>query len=79
MILLAAYGSCVLTASVSRVSVDTLGRYIDRYSADMSVDIVALSTNKEALAVYHTVITHHDHLRTLRKCRSVVYECSVAR
>ena len=62
MILLAAYGSCVLTASVSRVSVDTLGRYMDRYSADMSVDIAALSTNKEALAVYYTVITHEDNV-----------------
>ena len=31
-------GSCVLKASVDRVSVDTLGRYVDRQSADMSTD-----------------------------------------
>ena len=31
-------GSCVLKASVDRVSVDTLGRYVDRQSADMSAD-----------------------------------------
>ena len=49
-------------ASVSRVSVDTLGRYMDRYSADMSVGIAALSTNKEALAVYYTVITHEENV-----------------
>ena len=32
------FGSCVLNASVDRVSVDTLGRYVDRQSADMSTD-----------------------------------------
>ena len=32
------FGSCVLKASVDRVSVDTLGRYVDRQSADMSTD-----------------------------------------
>ena len=31
-------GSCVLKASVDRVSVDTLGRYVDRQSADMSTE-----------------------------------------
>ena len=31
-------GSCVLKTSVDRVSVDTLGRYVDRQSADMSTD-----------------------------------------
>ena len=31
-------GSCVLKASVDRVSVDTLGRYVDRQSADVSTD-----------------------------------------
>ena len=31
-------GSGVLKASVDRVSVDTLGRYIDRYSADVSAE-----------------------------------------
>ena len=31
-------GSCVLKASVNRVSVDTLGRYVDRQSPDMSTD-----------------------------------------
>ena len=31
-------GSCVLKASVDRVSVDTLGRYVDRQSADISTD-----------------------------------------
>ena len=32
------FGSCVLKASVDRVSVDTLGRYVDRQSADMSTE-----------------------------------------
>ena len=31
-------GSCALKASVDRVSVDTLGRYVERQSADMSSD-----------------------------------------
>ena len=31
-------GSCVLKASVDRVSVDTIGRYGDRHSADISTD-----------------------------------------
>ena len=31
-------GSCVLKTSVDRVSVDTLGRYVDRQSADMSTE-----------------------------------------
>ena len=31
-------GSCVLKASVDRVSVDTLDRYVDRQSADMSTE-----------------------------------------
>ena len=31
-------GSCVLKASVDRVSVDTIGRYADRQSADISTD-----------------------------------------
>ena len=31
-------GSCVLKASVDRVSVDTLGRYVDRQSVDMSTE-----------------------------------------
>ena len=31
-------GSCVLKASVGRVSVDTIGRYGDRHSADMSAE-----------------------------------------
>ena len=31
-------GSCVLKASVDRVSVDTIGRYGDRHSADMSAE-----------------------------------------
>ena len=31
-------GSCVLKASVGRVSVDTIGRYGDRHSADISTD-----------------------------------------
>ena len=31
-------GSCVLKASVDRVSVDTIGRYSDRHSADTSTD-----------------------------------------
>ena len=32
------FGSCVLKASVDRVSVDTLGRYVDRQSVDMSTE-----------------------------------------
>ena len=32
------YGSCVLKASVDRVSVATIGRYGDRHSADISTD-----------------------------------------
>ena len=32
------FGSCVLKASVDRVSVDTIGRYGDRHSADISTD-----------------------------------------
>ena len=32
------YGSCVLKASVDRVSVDTLGRHVGRVSADISTD-----------------------------------------
>ena len=32
------FGSCVLKASVDRVSVDTLGRYVNRQSADMSTE-----------------------------------------
>ena len=32
------FGSCVLKASVDRVSVDTIGRYVDRHSADISTD-----------------------------------------
>ena len=31
-------GSCVLKASVGRVSVDTIGRYGDRHSVDISTD-----------------------------------------
>ena len=31
-------GSCVLKASVDRVSVDTIGRYGDQHSADMSAE-----------------------------------------
>ena len=31
-------GSCVLKASVDRVSVDTIGRYGDRHSADISTN-----------------------------------------
>ena len=31
-------GSCVLRASAGRVSVDTIGRYGDRHSADISTD-----------------------------------------
>ena len=31
-------GSCVLKASVDRVSVDTIGQYVDRHSADISAD-----------------------------------------
>ena len=31
-------GSCVLKASVDQVSVDTLGRYVDRQSVDMSTE-----------------------------------------
>ena len=32
------FGSCVLRASVGRVSVDTINRYGDRHSADISTD-----------------------------------------
>ena len=35
-------GSCVLKASVDRVSVDTIGRYSDRHSADMSAECRSL-------------------------------------
>ena len=31
-------GSCVLKASVGRMSVNTIGRYGDRHSADISTD-----------------------------------------
>ena len=35
-------GSCVLKASVDRVSVDTIGQYIDRQSADISKDTLQI-------------------------------------
>ena len=36
------FGSCVLKASVDRVSVDTIDRYADRQSADISTDTRAI-------------------------------------
>ena len=36
------FGSCVLKASVDRVSVDTIGRYVDQQSADISTDPQAI-------------------------------------
>ena len=32
------FGSCVLKASVGRVSVDNIGRYVDQHSANISTD-----------------------------------------
>ena len=42
----------------------------------LSTEVVEL-TNKEALAVYYTVIKHDRHLRTRGKCRKHEQQASV--
>ena len=64
-------GSCVLKASVDRVSVDTLGRYVDRQSADMSTDTRPIC--RPRLGRYigrlsvdtHVALSDHVYLRHL--------------
>ena len=54
-------GSCVLKASVDRVSVDTIGRYGDRHSADISTDtrpICRLSVVRVSVECWSSVGRH---------------------
>ena len=66
-------GSCVLKASVDRVSVDTLGRYGDRQSADISTDTRSIC--RPRLGRY---IDRHQPTRMSADTRPILHRHSAA-
>ena len=78
-------GSCVLKASVGRVSVDTIGRHGDRHSADMSAECwssvgrhepTSMSADTRPILHRHSAATRPPLGRHSAATRPILYQHS---